>query len=662
MSSINYTKSAATGSRALGRRTSFGPYTAGRDIAFVVPAGVTTVYVTGCAQGGTSYSGGGVGNLGFGSGNPVFDGVSYLFTGDPADSSSPSSRTTINKTSKHDFGNDGVLSWRYFGRASGASLSGTPFIVSAGVGTSGSNSAGISWSSDGGYTFSTKTVSQACAKQVAVSNDGRAVVLWASASGTDVVMTVTKDFGTTWYDLTCVAFGDSTSYPGTVSFLNNTFVIGVTGAGRYRYSVDPTGPWSLATTGGVGDGCSVAWDGNSYVWGSNAGEIYTSASLAGPYASRPTQFSASSSVYVVAGQGGNFVAHTSNGSGATVIYSTNGGVAWTTAITTSAVQYLNGGLVYSEPLGQFVLQGTTAAASSRSLTGAVWTPLTNAGTVQGRPVSWNQNGYRVLCKLPTGVFCGQYSLTSATATAWSNNLTPALLGLPSPMLEGAPMQIAGSSSGLLLVLKGGKAPIVTGGSWAAGAHGGGSLFNGGQGATSGRIGGAGLDGYGGRSNATYGETVPTSTSAGRGRNLDASTSTSSAGGGTIQLHRMIGENARIPGAGGGYSDVVSGSCYRAGGGGSMFACGGDVLPPVSTPATNIAAEGIGQGGYGVCLGSADVLGAAGGGEACYRVPVNVVPGETLTITVPGRGSSYSNASYAYASSGGPGFCLLEWDH
>lgn len=660
MSSLNYTKATGNGSRAPLRRMAFGPYTAGRDVSFTVPAGVTTVYVTGCAQGGTSFSSAISDSVFYAAGHAVFDGTSYLFLSPASDPNSAASRTALNKTAKHEFG-DAALTWRYFGKATGASAAGLPFIVSGGAAVNGTGSAGISWSTDGGYTFAQRPVANLCAKQVVVSNDGRAVVLWAAASGSQVVLSATKDFGASWQDFSATAFGDVTNDVGTLSFINNTFVIGVAGAGRYRYAIDPTGGWSTIVTGGTGDGCSVAWDGSTYIWGSAAGEVHTSTSLTGPFTVRTTQFSATSPIYVVAGQNGNFVAHTSNSTGATVVYSINSGSTWTTSITTSSVQYANGGLVYSEALGQFVLQGTSAGASARSVTGAAWTSLSNGNIAQGRPTAWNHYGYRVLCKLPSGVFCGQYSLTSPAATAWSSGVSVGLLGFPPLSVDGSSLQIFGSSSGFLLALKGGKGQSTPASGWATGANGGGTFVNGGLGASTGKMGGGGLDGFGGRTSANYTETLPTSPSAGRGRSNDALSSSSTAGGGTMLLHRLIGENLRIPGAGGGFSDFVSGNCYRAGGGGSMYASGGDVLAPTPSAISNIAAEGIGQGGYGVCITSSDLVGASGGGEACYRVPITVLPGETLTITVPGRGSSTMNSQYTYSSSGGPGFGLLEWE-
>ena len=470
---------AASAVGSYNKRAAYGPYAAGRQKTLVVPAGVTEMVVTGCAQGGSSWATAPTGSV---SGtNLVFDGASYLAC-DSTDYNTGTTRQAFNRHATTDFSSISNLLGRYFGFATGASESGDSFIVSGGT-TNNSTIAGLSWSTDGGYSFTTRSVSAlatgACAKQVVVADDGRAVVLWSGGSSAEVVLSATKDYGATWTDITATQLGGSTLGCNTVALIDDVFIVSTTTTGVYYSAADPTGSWTAISTGMTGYGCSVAWDGTTYVWASATGKICTSTALTGPYTQQTSPFP-SDYLYVVAGASGNFVGHTLAASSTSVARSTDNGVTWTSATTSASAGYANGALVYSPDLGIFIIQSTISSYSYRSPTGATWTSLSNSQACAGRPTQYSHTSQKILYPFPGGVRCGTVCITSASATAWAT-FNMASVGFAAPTENGVALSVTGSESGSLLTLAGGKGTAATAAT-AAGANGGGSLLNGGEGA------------------------------------------------------------------------------------------------------------------------------------------------------------------------------------
>lgn len=671
---ISSSSVAAAVAGVFNKSNTYGPFGCGQKVSLTVPAGVTQMFATGCAPGGSS------GNPP--SGAPNFYNLCYdaghdIYVGNTAAAPANGSISTTGVLSQGSVFNNLSASGSYnpvgtyHGWAFGCAQSGTPFFVSAGTTGSGSTSAGISWSTDG-YTWNTLAISglttDTCAKQIAVSNDGRAVVLWAS--GGSKMLTATKDYGNTWSTPASLGAVDANSH---VTFINTGpgyFVYAANNTtSPFWYATDPTttAGWTAITPGIAKRGVSVGWDGTNFIWGYSNGVIQTSATINGAQTARTSNLYASGYVSIVVGSGVVIAYDISGASGSnSTSRSTDNGVTWANCAPSASMNMVDGSIVWS-PSASIFVASLNSTYTYYSATGASWSACTtNATTIAGFPSSNASTGWGVPVAVTGGVVVGgRYFAPSVSTSTWQsvNTSLHTLAGISfSTLCDGGNLTITGSTSGALLSLAGGKGNSVSQTSSWFGGNGGGAGSTGGRGALSALLGGSGLSGMGGIPSAAGGPV-----SFGKGTAGNASTAgqgSMTAGGGTILVATLGSSvfNVKIPGAGGGWSSASGSSNYYLGsGGGSCFSQAPDCPSSAYSSSNTVDANGIGVGSYGACGNSTNNgYGTGGGGEGCYHMTLNVTPGETLTIIVPGR-APLSRDTTATGSLGGPAFLQLEWN-
>lgn len=168
----------------------------------------------------------------------------------------------------------------------------------------------------------------------------------------------------------------------------------------------------------------------------------------------------------------------------------------------------------------------------------------------------------------------------------------------------------------------------------------------------------------------------TGTGAGGGGGSDDATGSGSAGGTT-----SFGNLITLPGGGGGQGVTTSlgqggvsggsygdsgapgelhGSNYLAGyGGASIFGPGGSRREvPGTTILAGVASPSPGAGGGGG-RENGSATGGGGAGQGCYREPVQVVPGQRITVTIGSRGTGGPSNNYV-GGAGGHGLLIVEW--
>jgi hypothetical protein len=674
---------------------------------FTVPAGVSTLYATGVAQGGSNtFDGISSYSSAFTSGAAIFNGVSLCSFTNNATSvyNTPSPFCTEFATSvRRNASNGGGYSNQYMaGTALAVAPSGAPFMLCGG-GQSDQTMSYLMMSLDNGATWTSTT--QSCSngaatgyamRQIAVDGSGNAVAMGVS-SGTPTGDSVSMlcwvtNYGAAGGGRTAQQlFGVSANADpntATVRHVNGNFVVakGYSGATTVPFSYCAAsalsvGTWTTANVfGGTATGTDVAWTGSNYVWVSANGLVYTSSSISGPYTSRTTV--GSSNLNVVSDGAGNVVVYTPGNTGSTSFckYSTDHGLTWNTCAPLPS-NIIAGWdvMVWDGVLGQFFVFSSTSGVAARSPTGATWTALSTLDRAYG--LTTGASLYQKSVYAGRGVVTYAYNVSSAgvfnsasqTATVALSQTRRVLSSWqPAPFLAvgsfyyGADLIIYGSSSGELLRLKGGRGAYSQTGTWAGGE--GGSISGailGGQ--STAAQGGFGMRGMGGSSsNSVTGAPVMLGgTNAGNGGYVAIiGNNYAGGGGGTVMIYELQttqAVNVRVPGGGGGFSGYGSSHGF-GGGGGSMYARGADGVGQYNLGSGIESQYGVGASS-GYATGS-NVFRTGGGGEGGYRMQLAVVPGETLTLTVPTSGYRYHTtdpALFGPGRAGGSGLLLLEWN-